>query len=288
MASPIRRHWMEPGEVLEIQYTVNHTDAMTYRNTLRSRSRTMKARPSPTGHPDGRGHRRPADCHAGQERRCRRDARAWWRVQLHAHCQKHECRAGGDHRSLRRAVPNGRRLCYEWLDPGKVLAIEYPVTHTEAGTYDNDASITVMDNEFNEASASDDQTVTVTDVLPTIMVTKTADPTAVPETGGECDLHLHGQEHQREEPVTITCLTDTCTARWPVTPTARWVPSWRRVRAARSPSPSWVEGDFCGPDHVNVFTAKAMDNEGNEATDDRRCHGGLHQCPADHRGHQDR
>ncbi|NLD25526.1 LPXTG cell wall anchor domain-containing protein, partial [Candidatus Dojkabacteria bacterium] len=29
----------------------------------------------------------------------------------------------------------------------------------------------------------------------------------------------------------------------------------------------WVEGDFTGPDHVNVFTGKAVDDDGTEATD---------------------
>ena len=29
----------------------------------------------------------------------------------------------------------------------------------------------------------------------------------------------------------------------------------------------WVEGDFSGPDHHNVFTAVAEDNDGTDATD---------------------
>ena len=29
----------------------------------------------------------------------------------------------------------------------------------------------------------------------------------------------------------------------------------------------WVEGDYSGPDHVNVFTAVAEDNDGTDATD---------------------
>ena len=30
----------------------------------------------------------------------------------------------------------------------------------------------------------------------------------------------------------------------------------------------WVEGDYSGPDHVNMFTAVAEDNDGTDATDD--------------------
>ena len=51
------------------------------------------------------------------------------------------------------------------------------VTHTEAGSYANTASVTVKDNEGNTASDTDGETVTVTDVLPTVDLTKTAAPT---------------------------------------------------------------------------------------------------------------
>ena len=40
------------------------------------------------------------------------------------------------------------------------------------------------DNEENEASDTADATVTFTDVLPAIEVTKVANPTSVPEPGG--------------------------------------------------------------------------------------------------------
>ncbi len=51
------------------------------------------------------------------------------------------------------------------------------------------------DNDKTDASDTDDATVTFDNVLPTIDVTKTADPTAVPETGGNVDVHLRGEEH---------------------------------------------------------------------------------------------
>ena len=41
-----------------------------------------------------------------------------------------------------------------------------------------------VDNDGTDATDDDDATVDFTDVAPTIEVTKTANPTAVPETGG--------------------------------------------------------------------------------------------------------
>ena len=46
--------------------------------------------------------------------------------------------------------------------------------------------------------------------LPTIEVTKTADPTAVPETGGDVTFTFVVKNTSTEEPVTITSLDDTC------------------------------------------------------------------------------
>jgi hypothetical protein len=48
------------------------------------------------------------------------------------------------------------------LTPGQSVSCTYDVTHTETGTYNNTASVTVRDNEGNTASHSDDETITVT------------------------------------------------------------------------------------------------------------------------------
>jgi hypothetical protein len=47
------------------------------------------------------------------------------------------------------------------LTPGQSVSCTYDVTHTETGTYNNTASVSVRDNEGNTASHSDDETVTV-------------------------------------------------------------------------------------------------------------------------------
>ncbi len=44
------------------------------------------------------------------------------------------------------------------------------------------------DDDGNPVSDDDDATVTITDVAATIVVTKTADPTSLPEPGGDCHL----------------------------------------------------------------------------------------------------
>ncbi len=73
--------WLQPGEVLEIPYTVTHTDAMSYRNdasvTVQDNEENYA---TDTATQTVVCHRRPAVCHAGQERRCHVDARAGRRV----------------------------------------------------------------------------------------------------------------------------------------------------------------------------------------------------------------
>ena len=94
------------------------------------------------------------------------------------------------------------------LTPGQSVSCTYDVNQTEAGTYPNTASVTVADNEQNPASASDSETVTVTDVKPTVDLTKTAVPATLPEPGGvfTFTLSIHNTS---VEAVTITALTDT-------------------------------------------------------------------------------
>jgi len=83
---------------------------------------------------------------------------------------------------------------------GTTLAVDetktctYSVTHTEAGTYPNTASVTVKDNENNTATDSDNKTVTVTDVLPTIAVDKTANPTSVSEPAARWPSQSRSQQ----------------------------------------------------------------------------------------------
>ena len=84
----------------------------------------------------------------------------------------------------------------------------YTVTHTDAGDYDNTATVVVTDNEGSTGTDSDDETVTVNDVAPDIAMTKTANPTSVLETGGDVTFTFT-INNIGEEDVTLTSLTDT-------------------------------------------------------------------------------
>ena len=96
---------------------------------------------------------------------------------------------------------------------GKKLAVggsysfTYTVNHTEANTYPNDASVTVEDNEKNKASANASAEVKVTDVLPKVKLTKSADPLSLSEPGGDFTFTIVITNESVEE-VTITEFTD--------------------------------------------------------------------------------
>ena len=73
-------------------------------------------------------------------------------------------------------------------------------THTDTVTAD-------ASNRDGKASASDDATVTVTDVLPTIVVTKSANPTSILEPGGTITFSVT-VHNTSPEAVTLDSLTD--------------------------------------------------------------------------------
>ena len=49
---------------------------------------------------------------------------------------------------------------------------------------------TVTDGDGNDDTATDEETVTYTDVLPDIAITKTANPTSVTETGADVEFTI--------------------------------------------------------------------------------------------------
>ena len=159
---------------------------------------------------------------------------------------------------------------------GTVLApdawCEFTAVHVISGDFGgpnhvNKFTATAVDDEQNPATDDDDATVTFTDVLPTIAVLKTANPTSVPETGGSVTF-TYRVTNTSDEDVTITALGDDkfgpqtgdadCQVGTVLAPDA-----WCEFTAVHV-----ISGDFGGPDHVNVFTATAVDDEQNPATDD--------------------
>ena len=98
---------------------------------------------------------------------------------------------------------------------GVVLAagesVDCTITATISGnagtSHDNIASVTGEDDEGNPASDTDPASVGFTDVLPKIVVTKSADPTTVLESGGLVTFRVT-VENDTLEPVTTTALVD--------------------------------------------------------------------------------
>jgi hypothetical protein len=159
-------------------------------------------------------------------------------------------------------------LIDKWIPAGGALTCSYAVTHTNAGTYNNTASVIVRDNEGNTADDTDSKTVTVTDVKPDITITKTASPTSVPETGGDVTFSFL-VENKGIEPVTLTSLTDTqfgdlngkgtCATGGVIPVGGSYTCEYTVFLASDSLT-----------DHNNVVTAVGTDNDGSTdtATDD--------------------
>ena len=102
---------------------------------------------------------------------------------------------------------------------------------------DNIFTAHASDDENNDASDTEDATVTFSDELPTITVDKTVDPGSVPETSGGDVTYTYTVTNDSDEAVTITRCPMTCSARSPATWTARWARCWARVPRAPSTSP---------------------------------------------------
>ncbi len=72
---------------------------------------------------------------------------------------------------------------------------------------DDTVVVTAVDDDDSEATDEDDESVEVTDVEPTIEVSKSGDPTIVQEPGGEVTFTVD-VENTSDEPVWITSITD--------------------------------------------------------------------------------
>jgi hypothetical protein len=156
-------------------------------------------------------------------------------------------------------------LVNTWLPAGESTTCTYTVAHTDAGAYDNTASVTVADNEGNDASDFDDETVTVTDVEPTVELVKSADPIALPEPGGDFEFTLT-ITNTSVEPVEITELTDT-----------NALSTECLALIGTVLSPFGTEGDTVSCAYTlthtdpgvyeNTASVTVVDNEGNDASD---------------------
>jgi hypothetical protein len=135
-----------------------------------------------------------------------------------------------------------------------------------AGTFHtNVVTATAQDNDATSASDTDDAQVGFSDVAPTLDVTKTADVSTVPETGGSVTYTVTVTNTSAES-VTLTALSDdkfgalngqgTCA-------------TGGSIAAGGSSSCTFtksVSGNV-GTTHTNVVSATVQDNDGTSATD---------------------
>jgi LPXTG-motif cell wall-anchored protein len=180
----------------------------------------------------------------------------------------------------------------EDCEVGTVLAAgaecSFSITERVEGDYSGPDHVNVFtakaeDNDGTEAEDSDDATVDFTDVAPTLEVTKVTDKASVPETGGNV-VFTFTVTNTSDESVTITGLDDSIYG----TLTGDEDCEVGIVLAAGAECSfsitKWVEGDFGGPDHVNVFTGTVVDNDGNEVADtDDATVGFIEVAPAEER-----
>jgi hypothetical protein len=93
------------------------------------------------------------------------------------------------------------------LAAGDGTSCAYQIEFTDVGTYGNTASVAVVDDEQNSASANSGASVTVTDTLPYVSLSKTVFPLSLPKPGGVFTYQLVITNNS-VEPVYIVSLTD--------------------------------------------------------------------------------
>jgi len=139
-------------------------------------------------------------------------------------------------------------------------------------TIDSDADSTGLTDVTTLGPGEEDRTrdcglyQTTTGAPPDITVTKTADPTSVPETGGNVEFTITVTNNGDEE-VTIDSLSDThfdadLSTHCPDAVGTVLGPDESCICAFTK----WLEGDASGPPHENTATATASDNDGNTDT----------------------
>jgi hypothetical protein len=140
--------------------------------------------------------------------------------------------------------------------------------------HENTATVVASDDEGNEDTESATETVGFTDVAPTILVSKGAAPTSVPESGANVTYDVTVSNTCTED-LTLDSLTDsvfmdiTTTGHDGIVSTD--CATGGTILAGGSYScdfTAFVSGAPSPPLHTNVVTAIASDNEGTPAEDD--------------------
>ena len=155
------------------------------------------------------------------------------------------------------------------LAAGGTATGEATVTLNEAGTVINIATATGDDSIIEPITleASDPATVIVgapSTPPPVISVTKTVDPTSVPETGGDVEFNIR-VTNDGSESVTIDSLTDTDFYLGAACPDAQGT-LLQLGETYTCGFTKFISGNV-GENHVNNVTVVASDDDGNTATD---------------------
>jgi len=159
------------------------------------------------------------------------------------------------------------------LAPGATSA---PCTFTgpfngNAGATQTDiVTATAVDDDGQTATDTDDAIVGITDVLPTVRVVKTANPTTMPAPGGTFTFSAV-VTNTSAEPITITALNDDIYGNLATIPGSTCGARIGTTLAPGASSPVCTfPGNFtgaAGATQTDVVTVTAADDEGNVVTD---------------------
>ena len=150
------------------------------------------------------------------------------------------------------------------MQPGDVVTCTFAGSITgNAGDSTRDTFVASgVDDEGTTASGSGSERVPVTDVLPTMTVTKTAVPNPIPEPGGPVTYTV-SVENTSAESIFISTIYDDVAG--PLTPSTCVLRAGGEVPAGDTYECSWsgsVSGDV-GDVRSNIVTVTARDDEGN-------------------------
>lgn len=142
------------------------------------------------------------------------------------------------------------------------------VTGNAGDVHRNQVTAEANDGDGNTVSASDDATLTLVDILPTIAVEKSGDPTSLPEPGGSVVFSVR-VENSGSEAVTLFELVDDIHGNLDGQGSCV-LPQVLAVGAEYSCAFSALVSGNAGDSEVNTVSAVARDDEGNlaQAADD--------------------
>lgn len=166
------------------------------------------------------------------------------------------------------------------LQPGQVMTCVFtgPVTGNAGDVHVNTATATGTDDDENPLSDSDSETVNVLDVPSSIAVTKTADPTSLPEPGGDVDYTVVVRNTSAVDDVTINSVIDDKFG--DVSASCGTLPAVLAPNATLTCTFVRPVTGNAGATHVNVATANGVDDDGNSLTANDNASVGITNLPS--------